>query len=82
VIPAGAPPRSPAGPPLSRIGGFDPPTASPAVREVLRGIRHTRGTALGENPATADLIAHMLDACPRNADRPAGPARCWWQPPT
>jgi integrase len=48
-----------------RAAGLDPPTASPAVREVLRGIRHTRGTAPGgKTPATADLIARMLAACP------------------
>jgi integrase len=48
-----------------RVAGFDPPTASPAVREVLRGIRHTSGTApAGKTPATADLIARMLAACP------------------
>ena len=28
-----------------RAAGFDSPTASSAVREVLRGIRHTHGTA-------------------------------------
>jgi integrase len=48
-----------------RAAGCDPPTASPAVREVLRGIRHTLGTAPGgKAPATADLIARMLAACP------------------
>src|SRR6476661_1662037 len=48
-----------------RAAGLDPPTASPAVREVLRGIRHTRGTApAGKTPATADLVARMLAACP------------------
>ena len=33
-----------------RTAGLDPPTASPAVREVLRGIRHALGTAPGEKP--------------------------------
>ncbi len=48
-----------------RAAGFDPPTASPAVREVLRGIRHTLGTApQSKTPATADLIARLLAACP------------------
>src|SRR5690348_10240218 len=48
-----------------RAAGFDPPTANPAVRAVLRGIRHTHGTApAGKTPATADLIARMLTACP------------------
>jgi integrase len=48
-----------------RASGFDPPTASPAVREVLRGIRHTHGTApAGKTPATADLVARMLAVCP------------------
>jgi integrase len=48
-----------------RAAGLDPPTASPAVREVLRGIRHTLGTAPArKTPATADLIAGMLAACP------------------
>src|SRR5689334_21672271 len=45
--------------------GFDPPTANPAVREVLRGIRHTHGTApAGKTPATAELVARMLAVCP------------------
>jgi integrase len=48
-----------------RAAGYDPPTASSAVREVLRGIRHTHGTApLSKTPATAELIARMLAACP------------------
>jgi integrase len=48
-----------------RVAGFDPPTANPAAREVLRGIRHTVGTAPGgKTPATADLIARLLAACP------------------
>jgi integrase len=48
-----------------RAAGREPPTASPAVREVLRGIRHTRGTAPGgKTPATAELIARLLAACP------------------
>src|SRR5690242_10218437 len=45
--------------------GFDPPTANPAVRAVLRGIRHTHGTAPRvKTPATADLVARMLAVCP------------------
>ena len=45
--------------------GFNSPTTNPAVREVLRGIRHTIGTAPGtKTPATADLIARLLAACP------------------
>jgi integrase len=48
-----------------RAAGFDSPTTSPAVREVLRGIRHTLGTApASKTPATADLIARMLATCP------------------
>src|SRR5690349_916856 len=48
-----------------RAARRDPPTASPAVREVLRGIRHTNGTApRGKTPATSDLVARMLAACP------------------
>ena len=36
-----------------------------AGREVLRGIRHTHGTAPArKTPATAALIARMLAACP------------------
>jgi integrase len=35
------------------------------VREVLRGIRHMLGTApRSKTPATAELIARMLAACP------------------
>jgi integrase len=45
--------------------GCDPPNRNPAVREVLRGIRHTLGTAPRvKTPATHDLIARMLAACP------------------
>jgi integrase len=48
-----------------RVVGLDSPTANPSVREVLRGIRHTRGTASqSKTPATADLIARLLAACP------------------
>jgi integrase len=48
-----------------RAAGLDPPTANPAVREVLRGIRQSLGTApQSKTPATADLIARMLAACP------------------
>jgi integrase len=50
---------------MHRAAGFDSPTTSPAVREVLRGIRHTLGTApASKTPATADLIARMLATCP------------------
>jgi integrase len=50
---------------MHRTAGLVPPTASPAVREVLRGIRHTHGTApQGKTPATAELIARMLAVCP------------------
>jgi integrase len=60
--PAARPP-CPARPACS--AATDPPTASPAVRGVLRGIRHTLGTApASETPATADLIARMLATCP------------------
>jgi hypothetical protein len=66
-----------------RAAGLDPPTAIPrGARSPARHPPHPRQRAGGKTPATADLIARMLDACPRNADRPAGPARCWWQPPT
>ncbi len=45
---------------MHRAPGFDPPTASPAVREVLRGIRHALGTASrSKTPATAALIAQI-----------------------
>jgi integrase len=48
-----------------RAAGFDSPTTNPAVREVLRGIRHTLGAAPEtKTPATHDLIARMLAACP------------------
>jgi integrase len=48
-----------------RAAGFDPPTASPAVREVLRGIRHTLGTApQSKTPATAGLVLRILAVCP------------------
>ena len=50
---------------MHRAAGFDSPSTNPAVREVLRGIRHTLGTApQSKAPATADLIARMLAACP------------------
>ena len=60
---------SPAAPRRSRITTAPPgstrrPQAA-AVREVLRGIRHTHGTAPArKTPATAELIAGMLAACP------------------
>ena len=50
---------------MHRAAGFNSPSTNPAVREVLRGIRHTLGTApQSKTPATADLIARMLAACP------------------
>ena len=50
---------------MHHAGGFDAPNASPAVREVLRGIRHTLGTApRTKTPATAELVVRMLTACP------------------
>jgi hypothetical protein len=48
-----------------RARGYEPPTTSAAVREVLRGIRHTLGTAPEPKlPATAELVLRMLAACP------------------
>ncbi len=50
---------------VHRAAGFDSPAANPAVREVLRGIRHTCGTAPArKTPATAALITSMIAACP------------------
>ena len=50
---------------MHRAAGFDSPSTNPAVREVLRGIRHTLGMAAqSKTPATAELIARMLAACP------------------
>jgi site-specific recombinase XerD len=48
-----------------RAAGYEPPNRNPAVREVLRGIRHTLGTAHRvKTPATADLVVQMVAACP------------------
>lgn len=53
---------------VHRMSGHAPPTASEAVRAVLRGIRHTLGTApRTKTPATHDLIARMVAACPDTA---------------
>jgi site-specific recombinase XerD len=42
-----------------------PPTTSPGVRSVLKGIRRTIGAAsVPKAPATHDLIADMLKLCP------------------
>jgi integrase len=52
-----------------KLAGIDPlPTSAEGVRAVLRGIRRTIGTATTQKaPATADLIAKMLDGCSQNA---------------
>jgi site-specific recombinase XerD len=48
-----------------RKAGHDAPTTNPVVRDALRGIRRTLGTAPGrKSAATADRIRQMLDACP------------------
>jgi integrase len=53
-----------------QVAGFASPTASPALREVLRGIRHALGTApRRKTPATAELVARMVAVCP---DSPIG----------
>jgi integrase len=50
---------------VHRMNGHTPPTASEAVRAVLRGIRHSLGTAPSSKaPATHDVIARMIAACP------------------
>jgi hypothetical protein len=50
---------------VHRMNGHTPPTASEAVRAVLRGIRHSLGTAPSPKaPATHDVIARMIAACP------------------
>jgi integrase len=47
-----------------KIAGQEPPTSSEGVKAVMRGIRRTIGTAKTQkSPATADIIAAMLDAC-------------------
>ena len=49
---------------VHRMNGHEPPTNSEAVKEVLRGIRRTLGTArAGKTPATHDLIAMLLAGC-------------------
>ena len=48
-----------------RLRGYEPPTASEAVRAVLRGIRRTIGTTPNRKaPATADVLMEMLRLCP------------------
>ena len=43
----------------------DPPTTAEGVKAVLRGICRTIGAAKqGKAPATADLLARMLELCP------------------
>ena len=50
---------------VHRLNGHEPPTNSEAVKQVLRGIRRTLGTARqAKTPATHDLIARMMAACP------------------
>jgi integrase len=50
---------------VHRLNGFEPPTNSEAVKQVLRGIRRTLGTARqAKMPATHDLIARMMAVCP------------------
>jgi integrase len=50
---------------VHRQHGFEPPTNSEAVKQVLRGIRRERGTAPGrKTPAMHDLITKMMEACP------------------
>jgi site-specific recombinase XerD len=49
-----------------RAAGYDAPGANAAVREVMRGIRHTLGTAPRvKTPLTADLVMRMIAACPK-----------------
>jgi site-specific recombinase XerD len=46
-----------------KIAGLEPPTGFEGVKAVMRGIRRTIGTARTQKtPATADVIAAMLDA--------------------
>jgi integrase len=48
-----------------KLAGLEPPTNSEGVKAVIRGIRRTLGAAgEGKAPATADIIARMLDLCP------------------
>jgi site-specific recombinase XerD len=44
--------------------GYDSPASKPAVKEVMRGIRHTLGTApRPKTPLTHELIARMITVC-------------------
>lgn len=46
--------------------GFEPPTNAEGVRAVMRGIRRTLGTKKTKKaPATAEVIASLLDAFPK-----------------
>ena len=48
-----------------RARGLAPPTSSEAVRATLHGIRRSIGTAAAKKaPATADVVAAMMRACP------------------
>ena len=50
---------------VHRAGGLPPPTTSEAVRATLHGIRRSIGTAPAKKaPATADVVAAMMRACP------------------
>jgi site-specific recombinase XerD len=49
----------------SQHGHKPPPTADETVRVVMKGIRRTIGTAPDKKtPATHDILAQLLDACP------------------
>jgi len=53
--------------------GYDSPAGKPAVKEVMRGIRHTLGTApRPKSPLTHDLVARMIAVC---SDTKAGGIR-------
>ncbi len=48
-----------------KLAGYETPTTAEGVKAVLRGIRRTIGAAKqGKTPATADLLARMLELCP------------------
>jgi integrase len=51
-----------------RLAGIDPPpTASPGVRAILKGIRRTIGVAKSQKQAaTASIVRQMLDSCPEH----------------
>ena len=50
-----------------RLAGFDSPTESEPVRQVLRGIRRTKGTApVQKAPAKTGTLLRMLATCPDN----------------